>query len=224
MDFVTPPPTRGMLVGRAGILAFIALGTVVAVAYAPTQVTAAGSVSAAEAQRSEAAPVADVEAEPDATPDPTSSHAPIAASVEADFSFAEAGVEIAEPTLSTIQAGVANPPAQVVSGEAVLAEARKWVGSPYLAGGSTPSGFDCSGFTSFVYGNLGVSVPRSSGDYWDFGVVVSPEDALPGDILVLEGHVAIYAGNGQIVDSSRPGTVVHFRDNPFTDYFFVRVT
>lgn len=214
MDFVTPPPTRGMIAGRAGIMAFIALGTVFAVAYAPAEVAGTSAVAAATVERVQAP------AEP---ADPAVEHAPIVAPADAEFSFTAAEVEVAKPVAPTIRTGVDNPPPQIISGDAVIAEAKKWVGSPYLAGGSTPSGFDCSGFTSFVYGNLGISVPRSSSDYWNFGVVVKPEDALPGDILVLEGHVAIYAGNGVIVDSSRPGTTVHFRTNPFTDYFFVRV-
>src|SRR5690606_34252511 len=152
-------------------------------------------------------------------------HVEIIAPAEADYVFAEADIDVAEPTVAGagFPTAVANPPAQRVEGELVLAEARKWVGSAYLAGGSTPAGFDCSGFTSFVYGNLGVSVPRSSDAYWNFGVVVAAKDALPGDFIVLDGHVGIYAGNGQIIDSPRPGRTVQFRTIPFDKYFFVRV-
>lgn len=96
-----------------------------------------------------------------------------------------------------------------ISGSAVIAEAAKYVGVPYVSGGSSPSGFDCSGFVSYVYGKLGISLPRSSGAYWGVGVTVSSPQ--PGDIIVTSGHVGIYAGPNLQIDAPRPGKTIQFR-------------
>ncbi|WP_062387653.1 C40 family peptidase [Demequina iriomotensis] len=96
-----------------------------------------------------------------------------------------------------------------ISGSAVIAEASKYVGVPYVSGGSSPSGFDCSGFVSYVYGQLGISLPRSSGAYFSVGTQVSSPQ--PGDIIVTPGHVGIYAGPGLQIDAPRPGKTIQFR-------------
>ncbi len=78
-----------------------------------------------------------------------------------------------------------------------------------MSGGSSPSGFDCSGFVSYVYAKFGVSLPRSSSAYWGVGVTVSSPQ--PGDIIVSSGHVSIYAGPNLQIDSPRPGKTIQFR-------------
>jgi len=117
-----------------------------------------------------------------------------------------------------------NPLPASVSGNAVLKEAAKYVGTPYVSGGSTPSGFDCTGFVSYVYARLGVSLPRSSSAYWNLGKRVSARDARPGDLIVSSGHVAIYAGGSLQIDAPRPGKTIQFRAIWQTSYVFVRVT
>ncbi len=109
-----------------------------------------------------------------------------------------------------------------ISGSAVIAEASKYVGTPYRSGGSTPAGFDCSGFVSYVYGQLGISLPRSSGAYYSVGTRVS--NPQPGDIIVSPGHVAIYAGPNLQIDSPRPGKTVQFRAIWQSSPVYVRVT
>jgi cell wall-associated NlpC family hydrolase len=107
---------------------------------------------------------------------------------------------------------VANTPAPpTVAGSAVLQIAARYVGVPYVYGGSTPAGFDCSGFVSYVYAQLGISLPRSTGGYLSVGTRVSAADALPGDIIYTPGHVAIYAGDGMEIDAPRPGKTIQFR-------------
>lgn len=96
-----------------------------------------------------------------------------------------------------------------IAGSAVIAEAAKYVGVPYVSGGSSPSGFDCSGFVSYVYGQLGISLPRSSSAYWGVGVTVT--DPQPGDIIVTSGHLGLYAGPNLQIDAPRPGKTIQFR-------------
>ncbi len=88
--------------------------------------------------------------------------------------------------------------AQAIAGSAIIAEAAKYVGVPYVSGGSTPAGFDCSGFVSYVYAQFGISLPRSSGAYYSVGTRVS--SPLPGDIIVSPGHLGIYAGPNLQID------------------------
>jgi cell wall-associated NlpC family hydrolase len=114
------------------------------------------------------------------------------------------------------------PPA--VSGNAVLEIAARYVGTPYLAGGNTPAGFDCSGFVQYVYAQLGISLPHASSAYWNVGVRVSRAAALPGDIIVTSGHVAIYAGGNTQIDSSHAGQTIRFRAIWQSNPTFVRVT
>lgn len=115
-----------------------------------------------------------------------------------------------------------NIPASV-DGNAVLEIASRYVGVPYVSGGSTPSGFDCSGFTSYVYAQLGISLPRTSGAQKSAGVVVSRDQAQPGDLIWSPGHIAIYAGGNQQFDAPRPGKTVQFREIWQSNPVFIRV-
>jgi cell wall-associated NlpC family hydrolase len=112
---------------------------------------------------------------------------------------------------------------QSVSGNAVLEIAAKYVGTPYVSGGSGPGGFDCSGFTSYVFGQLGISLPRTSSGQRNVGTVVSRDQALPGDLIWSPGHVAIYAGGNTQIDSPRPGKTIQFRAIWQSSPVFIRV-
>lgn len=96
--------------------------------------------------------------------------------------------------------------------------AKKFVGSKYVYGGSTPSGFDCSGFTQYVYKNFGYSLSRTSSGQASDGTGVSKSSLQPGDIICFSGsskskkvtHVGIYIGNGKFVHAanSRKGVII----------------
>lgn len=110
------------------------------------------------------------------------------------------------------------------SGSKVVSVAQRYVGSRYVYGGTTPRGFDCSGFTSYVYKKAtGKNLPRSSSAQRNVGHKVSRSSARPGDIVYTPGHVAIYAGNGKVIEAGNPrvGVVKRkmWQDNPT----FIRV-
>lgn len=112
---------------------------------------------------------------------------------------------------------------QSVAGNAVLEIAARYVGTPYVSGGTTPDGFDCSGFVSYVYGQLGISLPRTSSAIRDAGTVISAAEAQPGDLIYSPGHISIYAGGDQQIDSPRPGKTVQFRSIWQSSPTFIRI-
>jgi len=111
---------------------------------------------------------------------------------------------------------------QAIAGSEVIAYASNFVGTPYRSGGTTPAGFDCSGFVSYVYRHFGISLPHSSSAYWNVGTRVSSPK--PGDIIVTSGHVALYAGNNLQIDAPVPGKTIQFRAIWQNNPTYVRVT
>lgn len=93
----------------------------------------------------------------------------------------------------------------------VIANAKKYLGVPYVWGGTTPSGFDCSGLTSYVYRSVGINLPRVSRDQQNFGTRISPHNVQPGDLVFMGSpayHVGIYIGDGKWLHAPRTGDVV----------------
>lgn len=88
-------------------------------------------------------------------------------------------------------------------GDGLLATARTGIGVPYVWAGSTEAGWDCSGFTSWVYAQHGISLPHSSAAQAAMGTPVSQAEAQVGDLVHWPGHVGIYAGDGKVVDAGR---------------------
>jgi cell wall-associated NlpC family hydrolase len=127
---------------------------------------------------------------------------------------------ISEPTTKIVLEGTKSRP--VVSaarkttasaynanlGSSIVSKARQYLGTPYRSGGSTPAGFDCSGFTQYVFKQFGIGLPRTSGGQGSVGGYVSKGDLRPGDLVVFSGHVGIYVGNGNMIHSPRTGKSV----------------
>ncbi len=114
-----------------------------------------------------------------------------------------------------------------VSGEAVVAYASKFLGTPYLWGGTTPDGFDCSGFTQYVYKQFGIYVGRTTKNQIYDGVGVSREDLQIGDLVFygkggIPSHMGIYVGNGMYIHAPRTGDVIKISPYNRPDYLTAR--
>lgn len=117
----------------------------------------------------------------------------------------------------------AGAPGSPEFGAAVLAIAARYAGTPYVYGGTTPAGFDCSGYTLYVYRQVGITLPRTSSAQSAAGTRVSRSDAMPGDLVFMPGHIGIYAGNGMMWDSPRTGKSVGKHAIYSSSAVFVRV-
>ena len=91
------------------------------------------------------------------------------------------------------------------TGQALADYALQFQGFPYVSGGNTPSGWECSGFVQWVFAQFGVSLPHYSGAQMSVGTAVgSIAEAAPGDIFVNTQHAAIYIGNGMVINALNP--------------------
>ncbi len=99
-----------------------------------------------------------------------------------------------------------------------MATAKQYLGVPYRYGGASPSGFDCSGFTMYVFGRHGVYLPHMCSGQYAMGTAVSRSDLRPGDLVFfydpayadpgsVSTHVSIYIGNNQVIHCSSNGGV-----------------
>jgi peptidoglycan DL-endopeptidase CwlO len=106
--------------------------------------------------------------------------------------------------------GTYNPPPAGTLGQQAAAIAQQYLGVPYVWGGASPSGFDCSGLVVYVYGRLGVSLPHYTVSLWNSGAHVSRDQLAPGDLVFFYSldHVGIYLGGGLFIHAPHTGTVV----------------
>lgn len=117
-------------------------------------------------------------------------------------------------------AGVGKPHAAPLSGAAktrhnVLLKSKKYIGTPYLWGGTTPKGFDCSGLIHYLYGKQGISIPRNSRE--QFSRLQATSDPQPGDLVFFRkkgviNHVGLYLGNGQMLHAPQTGMSVRIEN------------
>ena len=124
---------------------------------------------------------------------------------------AEAGVDqsvVEEIAVSSPQ-GIGSAPGSVLGAQAV-AIALQYLGVPYVWGGASPSGFDCSGLVMYVYAQLGVSLPHHAATMFNYGVSVSYSALQPGDLVFANGlgHMGMYVGGGSYIHAPYTGDVV----------------
>jgi cell wall-associated NlpC family hydrolase len=132
--------------------------------------------------------------------------AQVAAAQAAQAQAAQATVVGA--TASTPEGATVVPSSSL--GSQVVSVAMSFLGVPYVWGGASPSGFDCSGLVMYSFAQLGVSLPHSSYAQWNYGVSVPYDQLQPGDIVFFDslGHVGLYIGGGEFVDAPYTGAVV----------------
>jgi cell wall-associated NlpC family hydrolase len=136
-----------------------------------------------------------------------------------DDATAATGTTATTATGSTVASGS-------VTGKDVVQDAMQYVGTPYVLGGESKSGMDCSGLVQRAFADLGVKVPRLVHEQQTIGQAVpSLKDAKPGDLIVLNGgdHIAIYAGNNTVVHAPYEGRTVSVQKAWFTDKDIVTI-
>jgi len=120
---------------------------------------------------------------------------------------------------------LANPPYPSFSLAQVYSVGLQYQGVPYVYGGSTPAGFDCSGFVMYVYAQFGISLPHSVVSQDAIGTTISEADAQPGDLVVFNdgSHDGIYAGGGNILHAPYAGASVRVQPIWTSSVHFVRL-
>jgi cell wall-associated NlpC family hydrolase len=116
----------------------------------------------------------------------------------------------------------------------IVSMARRYIGTPYVWGGESPKGFDCSGFAQYLYGKAGIRIPRTTYTQWNApNAHAVPQSQLePGDLVFfrgsdsrggLPGHVGVYIGNGMMIDAPHTGSSVRVENvNTFGGYMGAR--
>ncbi|GAB3124835.1 C40 family peptidase [Glaciibacter psychrotolerans] len=118
---------------------------------------------------------------------------------------------------------LASPPYPNYDLSSVFSVASQYQGVPYVYGGATPAGFDCSGFVMYVYAQFGIGLPHSSTGQGAAGTRISLADAQPGDLVIMDGHDGFYAGNGNILHAPYEGASVRIQPLWTSDYYIVRL-
>jgi cell wall-associated NlpC family hydrolase len=118
------------------------------------------------------------------------------------------------PSVSGVGVGASTPEGSTIAPPnvhgGVVGIAMQYLGVPYVWGGSSPRGFDCSGLVVYVFAQIGVSLPHSTYALWNVGSAVSRDQLQPGDLVFFSGlgHMGIYIGGGQFIHAPHTGDVV----------------
>lgn len=109
---------------------------------------------------------------------------------------------------NTVQAGMASQVSRNVDRiDEIIDYARSFLGAPYVSAGGSPSGFDCSGYTKYVFAQFGVDLPRTAAQQYNMGQAVAASEAKPGDLVAFKtgsyiSHIGIYTGNGNFISAT----------------------
>lgn len=115
------------------------------------------------------------------------------------------------------------PAPSASKGSSILATARSGIGTPYVFGGTSPSGWDCSGFVQWVYAQHGIDLPRGANAQGASGTVIPRSEARPGDLVFKPGHIGIYAGGNNFVDAGNSRVDTTERNIYSGSWTFVRI-
>jgi peptidoglycan DL-endopeptidase CwlO len=108
------------------------------------------------------------------------------------------------------------------TGGKVSSIAKQYLGTPYAFGGTSPNGFDCSGFILFVFNKVGVSLPRTSADQFNVGTSITKPNLQPGDLVFFKNtykqgisHTGIYIGNNKFISAANNGVEIDSINDPY---------
>lgn len=152
---------------------------------------------------------------------PAASSAPAASAASSASADSAPAASAASNDVSTQSVGSSASSSASASTSGVTGTATSYQGAGYVWGGTTPSGWDCSGFVQYVYAQNGIDLPRTAAAQGAAGTPTS--NPQPGDLVIQNGgsHVGIYLGNGQMISALNPsqGTQVHAVSAMSTDYY-----
>lgn len=226
-------------IGRGGVAIAMTTGLAASVGLPTAAAAGQNAAAASPAQAASSANLASQALALTALPRSVTSGAPVSAAAGAKVTFAAkqaAFTAVPKPkpkpvvkplarastntsrsttrTSSSTTTTQAQAPSTNLSG--VLAIAARYVGVPYVYGGESPGGFDCSGYSQYVFKQVGISLPRTSSQQYAAVTHISRSEAKPGDLVFfLSGgsvyHLGIYAGGGMMYDAPKPGGAVSKR-------------
>ncbi|WP_129787859.1 C40 family peptidase [Promicromonospora panici] len=219
----------GVVTGRGAVIAAAGSGVLLSLIASPAQAATATEVSTTLA----GAPVqgtlntADLNALTAQARQTVAAAGVVAVAPNAELKVEKTAVSVVSAAENAeYQAERAAEEAERIAAErraSVVSIAMRYLGVPYVWGGTTPAGFDCSGFTSYVYAQVGIDLPRTSSSQRYAGTVVSWAEALPGDLIWTPGHIAIYAGDGMQIEAPVPGKNVRYTSIWQSGPTFIRV-
>ncbi len=147
---------------------------------------------------------------------PVTSHAVIAFKTDHRDGSGDA---VTAQLFSNIQAAAATARNEAL-GQRIVEKAKTYLGTPYVWGGTSPSGFDCSGFVQYVFKEFGIALPRIAAAQATVGIRVKKADLQLGDLVFFDtmggiSHVGIYIGNGNFIDEASTKVEIDCINNPY---------